>query len=203
MSEAKPPEAPQKRILETKTEKTYTTKEIAGITGMTPSHFNSLIQTERLKAKKDEAGRWQIPQSEVDKYLSGNIVKPRKRKEFTDKMGNDSPENPFRALEKEREEVKRLSHELNAAKILAEELGKKLEETQHSAEEKIKFFEERIDRYERVNARVKDDNKALRAEIRDHNDFLRNTLRDVLYSFMGVNQEKPKAKQQDENSEPL
>ena len=166
--------------LEVTEERLLTTREASAATGYHATHFNAVILSKQLPATKDEKGRWQIKQSDLDEYLASKSVKPRRAKPYI-KAESDKPEKSLLTqLDEKEKEVKNLQFELAASGRAIDDL-----KTQHSQkvddlQVAISQAEERLQRAKNRIERLKEENNDLRIENLDHIKFMRETLTDLL-----------------------
>lgn len=170
------------RILETKTERTFSVKEAAEACGLSDVYISNQIRDGAITASKDEKSRWQIKQSDLDKYLASKSVKPRKSAKFTAVAG-DSGKSLATLLDDEKTAHENLKTEHAAAKLKIETLEKA-----HKREIEI-LKQKNADQAADLNAEQRRcDNLQLEIEsykdqIADHNKF----LRDMVLNLVGTN----------------
>ena len=155
------------------------TKQAGAATGYHPTHFNAIILDGKLPATKDEKGRWQIKQSDLDKYLSTKSVKPRRSKDFTAQSANSDKSLLTQLDEKEKiiealnADIDAMAHEIDNIKADTATQLRGLRTTISEGEAKLGRAKNRIEG-------LKEENADLREENREHTDFLRTTLKELL-----------------------
>ena len=170
------------------------TKDAAEATGFAQTHFNTLLVKGTIQGEKGENGRWRFRQSELDKYLKSNEVKPRRARKFTE---TDKDNQPATSLFTQLDEHKKLADEKDQhIEILTGQLN--AAKSQHSAKEakttnqindlqsKIKEKTREIEQLREEIAELHEDKRQLLDEIFKHTEFLRNTVKDVIRGFCGI-----------------
>ena len=155
------------------------TKQAAAASGFHQTHFNAVITDGKLPATKDERGRWQIKQSDLDKYLSSKTVKPRRPKEFTNKT-EGAETSLLTQLDEKDKEIQNLKLELDASKRVIDDLNIKYEDEIQDLTANISEVEGKLQRAKNRIEGLKEENAELRDENREHTGFLRSTLRELL-----------------------
>lgn len=165
-----------------------TVAEAADASGFQAAHINRMIKEGHIEAtKKDGGNRWQIKKSALDSYMASNLVKPARSKEY---LARDTPGQPPKSLLTQLEEKDRtimlLKEELATAEIQIDDL-----KSTHA--EKVSELELTID-HQKIQTvcdqeRLQDleaDNRELRAEIKEHNEFIRTSFKEFIQSFLST-----------------
>lgn len=167
-------------ILEDVQERLLSTREAGQASGLHPTHFNSQILAGKLPATKDEKGRWQIKQSDLDAYLADRTVKPRRNKAFLTSEDGKPETSLLTQLDEKNKKLSTLESELDASKRIIEDMktthARQLEDLRRAVsdgEDKLARAKNRIDG-------LKEENTELQLENREHTEFLRNTIKDLL-----------------------
>ena len=167
------------------TDRLLSTKQAAEASGFHQTHFNAIISDGKLPATKDERGRWQIKQSDLDKYLASKTVKPRRQKQYTNTGDVKSEASLLTQLDHKTKAFENLQMELDSAKLLIEDNKAKHHVIVTDLRAAVAEGELKLQRAKKRIERIETENHDLRLEIKDHNDFLRTTLKEVLQSIMG------------------
>ena len=155
------------------------TKQAGAATGYHPTHFNAIILDGKLPATKDDRGRWQIKQSDLDKYLSTKSVKPRRSKDFTAKSA-DSEKSLLTQLDEKEKIIQALNADIDAMAHEIDDLKADNTEQLRSLRTSIADGEAKLGRAKNRIEGLKEENAELREENREHTQFLRTTLKELL-----------------------
>ena len=174
------------KILEDKQDRTLSTREAAEATDFHQTHINKLLVEGKLKGTKGPTGRWAIKQSDLDKYMASNEVKPRRSKKVTQlEAENKPPKTLFTQLDEKHKEVEDLKRQLQLSQAA-------LKQEQEQANQQIEGLEAELVRVggqnEKQELRIKrleDRNTTLEDQIYEHTQYVREVLKDVLKSIMG------------------
>lgn len=161
------------------------TRECSAASGYHQTHFNSQIQAGKLKATKDEKGRWQVKQSDLDKYLSDKTVKPRRKPAFTEgAAGEGNEKSLLTQLDEKTKAYENLQLELGSAKQVIDELKSKhsdqiteFRKTISELEKKLEIRGRKIERLEALNDDLQD-------RVDENQNYLKETLNNVLQYMM-------------------
>lgn len=166
-------DAPKERLL--------STREAAAASGFHQTHFNSQIVGGKLPATKDEKGRWQIKQSDLDAYLANKSVKPRRSKEFIKKGEEAKPEKSLLTqLDEKETRLKSVTVELEAANNAMKDLKEKHAAEIQGMRTAISEGEDKLARAKNRIEGLKEEVAGLTLENREHTEFLRTTIRELL-----------------------
>ena len=169
---------PEAKILQD--ERLLTTKQAGAASGFHPTHFNSQIIAGKIPATKDEKGRWQIKQSDLDKYLASKTVKPRRQNQFT-KTDDDKPETSLLTqLDEKTRKNQNLIAELEASKRIIEDMTRKHATKLDEANRALTDKENELGRAKNRIEGLKEENRDLKLENAEHTEFLRTTIKDLL-----------------------
>ena len=161
-------------------EKYLTTRDASEATGYHASHFNNIILQGKLAATKDESGRWQIKQSDLDQYLATKSVKPRRDKKYITAKSDKPETSLLTQLDVKTKELENVQMELDAAKrILEDTKAKHLHEIE-TFRTAIKESENKLSRAKNRIESLKEENDSLYQENLGHVEFLRTSLSDLL-----------------------
>ena len=170
------------------------TKDAAEATGFAQTHFNTLLVKGTIQGEKGENGRWRFRQSELDKYLKSNEVKPRRARKFTE---TDKDNQPATSLFTQLDEHKKLAEEkdqnievltgqLNSAKSRYSNLETKTAAQISDLQTQLDDKDLEIERLREEISYLQDDRKDLLKEIFTNTEFLRNNVRDVIQGLCGT-----------------
>ena len=168
-------------ILETKNERLLSTRQAAEASGYHQTYFNSQIVAGKLPASKDEKGRWQIKQSDLDKFLASKSVKPLRSKEITKYDDDNAPaKSLLTQIDEKEKKIKDQQFELEASKRIIEDLKSKHDEQITEFRHAVSEGENKLNRAKNRIENLKTENQDLKEENREHTDFLRTTIKDLL-----------------------
>ena len=178
-------------ILETTTEdRLLSTRQAAEASGLAQAHFNAQISAGNLPATKGEKGRWQIKQSDLDKYLNSRTVKPRRSKAFIEAEAGKPETSLLTQLDEKKKEYDLLQAEHAALKRIIDENAKnhakELSQVKANADVLLKTNESQIYKIQSLE----DENKDLRDQIYELNQYFREILQDVIQSMFGSEKSK-------------
>ena len=163
---------PQERLL--------TTKQAGAASGFHPTHFNSQIIAGKIPATKDEKGRWQIKQSDLDKYLASKSVKPRRQSQVV-KAEEGAPEKSLLTqLDEKDRKNKNLISELEASKRIIEDLTRKHSKQMEEQRRALSDSQNELGRAKNRIEGLKEENREMKIELAGHTDFMRETIKDLL-----------------------
>lgn len=165
---------------DTPEERLLTTKQAGAASGFHPTHFNSQIIAGKIPATKDEKGRWQIKQSDLDKYLASKTVKPRRQKQFMTTEENEPETSLLTQLDEKDRKVKNLVSELEASKRIIEEMTRKHKTKMEEMTRAVAEKENELGRAKNRIEGLKEENRDLKLENAEHTSFLRDTIKDLL-----------------------
>lgn len=176
--------------LREKKDRVLSTKGAAAATGFHQTHINKLLATGVLKGTKAENGRWSIKQSDVDEYMKSNKVKPRRPKAFLQKDEDGKPpKSLLTRLDEKDEEIQALKNELRNSKaayqLLETDSNKDIEDLENALDKKDKEMKTLIEDMLTLKTR----NNDLETEIREANQFIRDTHREVLNNVLGTHKQ--------------
>ena len=171
-------------------ERLLTTRQASAATGFHQTHFNSIILAGTLPASKDEKGRWQIKQSDLDKYLSSKTVKPKRDKKFN----SADPDKPETSLYTQLDEknhvitekeklIADLRDQLSAVKSTFKELQTQTSEEINDLQHQLDDKDSEIAKIENQIEELTENNKKLLDQIFENGEFLRNTIRQFVEGF--------------------
>lgn len=177
-------------ILETTEDRLLSTRQAAEASGFPQPHFNAQITSGKLPATKDEKGRWQIKQSDLDKYMKTASVKPRRSKAFIEAEAGKPESSLLTQLDEKKKQYEMLQDEFNALKRITDE-----HENGHRQE--IAKIEKQVVELEKTKGiqahkilSLEEENKDLRDQIYEHNQFLRESWQDFIHAFVGSDRKK-------------
>lgn len=170
---------------EVKVDRLLTTKEASEATGYHTSHFNALIRDKTLPAEKDEKGRWQIKESDINKYLASPRVKPRRAKEYIDGKAGPRPDvSLLTQLDLKEKELQKAIRERDDALNRIEDLKKHQLEAAGVHARELDELKRRYDARGRKVDRLENENDALNEKVEEHQEYLKTVLNDVLKYLM-------------------
>lgn len=174
------------KILEDKQDRTLSTKEAAEATDFHQTHINKLLVEGKLKGTKGPTGRWAIKQSDLDKYMATNEPKPRRSKKVTQlEAEHKPPKTLFTQLDEKHKEVESLNEQLKqsqaALKLEREQTNQQIE----GLEAELEQAESLNEKQELKIKQLEERNTSLEDQIYEHNQYIKDVLKEVLNSIMG------------------
>ena len=181
-------------ILTDKEDRLLSTKDAANATGFHQNYFNTLLVKGTIKGEKNEKGRWQFKQSELDKYLASNAVKPRRAKKFMDKDTDNKPAKSLFTQLDEKEKIisekdariAELNQQLTAAKSRYSDLENQTADEINDLQSQLDDKDVEIEKLNENIGNLQSRNIDLTGQIFEHNEFLRTTLSQVILGVLGT-----------------
>lgn len=156
------------------------TRQAAAASGFHQTHFNSQIQAGNLPATKDEKGRWQIKQSDLDAYMKTKSVKPRRNKTYMQTSEAEGETSLLTQLDEKKRKVQNLCDELEASKRIMEEMTRKHAKQMEEQRRALADSQNELGRAKNRIEGLKEENKEMKIELAGHTDFMRETIKDLL-----------------------
>lgn len=156
-----------------------TTKEAAEASGFQANHFIFQITQGNIKAQKDDRGRWQIRNSELNRYLQTKTVKP--QRQFPKTQTAEIPETSLLTqLTDTKKQLDIVRAEVAASTRIIEGLEKSYEDMEKDYQAQIADNTRRLEARKNTIERQKTEIESLQIENQGHVDFMRSTLGDLL-----------------------